>query len=169
MVVVQRIVTNWSKATRSSHREQRARLPSAYPLPDHVLVSRARCAVHEVRRGDHDGYQERSSVAEHVRPTARCGSASACSVVLEEHADGLHVSFRWIDTDCGRPDRYAAGPLVLPQGGRAVVKYNGRFVGYEDPWYEAKLVHVSYGVAPRRDLFEVAGPEQTLECMVDLW
>jgi len=58
---------------------------------------------------------------------------------------------------------------VLSPGSQALVRYNGRFVGYEDPWYEEKIVHVSYGVAPRRDLFEVAVSSQTLACMVDLW
>jgi hypothetical protein len=169
VVIVQRIVTRWNKATRSSHREQRARLPRAYPLPDGVLVSRAPCAVHEIDRRDDDDREVHVRVAEHTRPTARCGSASGSSVVLEEQADGLHVSFRWIDTDCGQPHRHSAGPVVLQPGDRALVRFNGRFVGHENPWYEDKIVHVSYGIAPRRDLFEVRVPSQTLACSVDLW
>jgi hypothetical protein len=169
MIVVQRIVTMWTKATRSTHRERRARLPTAYPLPDAVLVSRASCTVHQIDRGEQDEYQPRSSVVDHGRPTACIGSASACSVVLEERGDGLHVGFRWTASDCGQPHRHQAGPIVVPTGARAVVRFNGRFIGYEDPWYEDKIVHVAYGVLPQRELFEAPRPRQALICLVDLW
>jgi hypothetical protein len=169
-VVVQRITTWWTKRTRgAAGRENRARLPVAYALPDSVLVSRAASACHSVERGESSGYlRERQTVSFDAQPTARLGGATG-AVRLARRPDGLAVAFDGNAFDTGRPSRAAVKPTLLLPGQVATIRFNGRFVGHEDPWYEDKLVHVAFGVALTRDLFVEARPAFVIDARADLW
>jgi hypothetical protein len=58
---------------------------------------------------------------------------------------------------------------LLRRGQIATVRFNGRFAGHEDAWYEDKVVHIAFDVAPSRDLFLLTLPGFVLDARVDLW
>jgi hypothetical protein len=168
-VVVQRITTIWTKRTRgAAGREHRARLPQAYPLPDSVMVARLPCASHLVYRAEASAYREQSSVGFDSQPRARIGIGPS-AVELAYRGDGLQLAFRGDVADTGRPVRAPLPPRLLLRGDVASVRFNGRFTGHEDAWYEEKIVHIAFDVTPRRDLFLSASVAHVIDARVDLW
>lgn len=167
LVLVQRIITSWTKSTRGADgREARARLPQGYPLPDEVLVSRAPCTRHVVNRGEHGEYRPSATVQLDEVLRAALGIATT-SIELREVDAVLRVSFR-CEGDTGAPRREPMS-MTLESGTWGRVHYNGRFTSHESSWYESKIVNVAYGIPPRRDLFEAGEPNATLDARVDLW
>jgi hypothetical protein len=51
----------------------------------------------------------------------------------------------------------------------AAVRYNGRFVGHEDAWYEDKIVLIAFDPMASRDLFLSTSPAFVVNARVDLW
>jgi hypothetical protein len=167
VIVVQRIVTTWSKKTRGADgRETRARLPRVYPLPDAALVIRARCVQHVISRSAHDGYRVNEGVQEDTSLRTKPG-ISPTSIVLREHDGMLDVLFV-PEGDAGIPRR-AAAPIRLTPGSWGCARYNGRFQAFDDPWYEEKIVNIAYEMPLARALFTSDGPTATLDAEVDLW
>ena len=167
MIVIQRIVTRWTKATRGAgERERRARLPEALALPDDVLVARAACVRHIVLRSADSDYRAVERVEEDDVLRAAPGVAPT-SLTLTERAGILDVSFV-ADGDAGTPRRSATAMRIAPGSfGRA--RYHGRFQAFDEPWYESKTVNIAYGVTPTRTLFTSDAPKVLLEAEVDLW
>ncbi len=166
-IVVQRIVTTWTKATRGAlDREARARLPKGYPLPDAALVSRAPCIRHFVSRRANEGYRVSEGFDEDTRIRAT-GGLSPTSIVLTETDGILEVAFE-PEGDAGSPRRSAPAIRLAPgTWGRA--RYNGRFQSFDEPWYEGKIVNVAYGLPLVREMFTKGEPTAILLGEVDLW
>lgn len=166
MIVVQRIVTSWTKATRGAEgREARARLPKGYPLPEAVLRSNAACVRHQLSRGAHDNYRLTEVVEEDSAVRVRKGSTPT-AIAFTERDGHMEVSFV-TGGDEGAPRRRAA-PIVLAKGTWGRARYNGRFSSFDEPWYEDKIVNIAYGVPAVAALF-TGEPSVVLEALVDLW
>src|SRR5262249_15874655 len=105
LVVVQRIETHWTRATRdAAGREVRARLPRAYPLPASLLNAQVRCVRHLVTRFEPD-YAPRMDVecGESLSTGRGIGGAGISSVQLLHVDQDLEVTF--LATDAGMPHR----------------------------------------------------------------
>lgn len=78
---------------------------------------------------------------------------------------------RWsfVPGDEGAPRRAPPPKLRLSPGAWGRVRYNGRFVGFDEPWYEEKTVNLAYQLAPVRGLFTQSQPTARLDAQVDLW
>jgi hypothetical protein len=164
--IVQRIVTRWTKRTRGAEgREIRARLPMAYELPDTLLVATSPCLQHFIERGESSGYSLREDCRERDDLSVSVG-ASVSSVRLAPHGDELEVAFAHAG-DCGLPRR-APRSVRIHAGSWARVRYNGRFVGYDDAWYEGKILNVAFRVAPARQMFSATHPSIVLEVLANL-
>jgi hypothetical protein len=166
MIVVQRIVTSWTKATRGAEgREARARLPKAYPIPEAIARSSAACVRHQVSRSAHDDYRLIELVEEDAAARVRKDSRPT-AITLVERDGHLEVAFV-VGGDEGAPRRRAA-PILLPTGAWGRARYNGRFSSFDEPWYEEKVLNIAYGMSPVSTLF-VGEPGVLLEALVDLW
>lgn len=166
-MIVQRIVTTWTKRTRGAEgREARARLPTAYPLPDALLVSKAPCLQHFVARGESDGWalEEKHRTREDV--SASLGEEHGAVRLSLAAAGEMNIVFVHAD-ECGAPFRRKKQARLLA-GSWARVRFNGRFVGYEEAWYEEKVVNIAFGTAATRDLFLATSPSVVLEAMANL-
>jgi hypothetical protein len=169
-LIVQRMTSTWTKRTRgAAGRERRAHLPAAYPLPDAVLVSRSASVCHDISGSEASAYRELFSVAFDAQPTARTGTAASSAVQLKSRDAGLEVAFTGCVTDTGRPVRSPMLAKVLRSGQVATVRFNGRFVGHEQVWYEDKIVMIAFDIMPSRDLFLSASAVFVIDARVDLW
>jgi hypothetical protein len=163
MVLVQHIVLRWSRRQRGAvDRERRARLPRALPLPIGVLA-RALCVRHLVTCGRYPTKPDERVEADALL----CVKRGACSIDLREVDGVLLVSFGTGDE--GAPQRLAPPPLALAQGTWGRARYNGRFVGFDEVWYEEKTINIAYDVPPARGLFTSTAPHALLDAQVDLW
>ncbi len=167
MIVIQRIVTRWTKANRGAgDRERRARLPEAMALPDEVLVARATCVRHIVLRSADEDYRGHERV-EHDDVLRAAPGVAPTSLKLSERDGVLEVSFL-DDGDAGAPRRSGTAMRVAP-GTLGQARYNGRFQAFDDPWYESKIVNIAYAMTPTRTLFTREAPSVLLDAEVDLW
>jgi hypothetical protein len=164
--IVQRVVTRWTKKTRGAEgRETRARLPKAYELPDLLLVAGSPCLQHFVERSESSAYAPTEDWRERGDLSVSVG-ASVSSLRLLPHGDELEVAFVHAG-DCGLPRR-APRTVRIRAGTWARVRYNGRFVGFDDAWYEEKVLNVAFRVAAVRDMFLGTPPSVELEAMANL-
>jgi hypothetical protein len=67
------------------------------------------------------------------------------------------------------PDSKTPEIEVLVRGQVATVRFNGRFVGHDEAWYEDKIVHVAFDVVPSRDLFLSPSVTFVVDARIDLW
>ncbi len=159
MIVLQHILTRWTKRTRGAEgREQRARLPGWYPVPEGLLAAGRRCLRQQVRRDESHGWSPTAleEVSDRLRGTD--------AVELADTGDALEVTLR--GGACGRPRRDDA-KVVVPAGRRLTVRFNGRMQSYDDPWYEDHIVHVAADARPSLRMF--ADEDLVLDRRVDLW
>lgn len=159
MIVLQHVVTIWTKRTRGAEgREQRARLPTWYPVPEGLLASARRFLRQQIRRDEWHGWSAtpQVEVSDRVRGTD--------AVTLAEEGGALAVAF--LGGACGRPRRDDA-KVVVPAGRHLTVRFNGRIPSYDDPWYEDHIVHVAFDPPPSLRMF--ADDDLVLERRVDLW
>ncbi|MBK7398585.1 MAG: hypothetical protein IPJ34_20375 [Myxococcales bacterium] len=160
MVVLQHIVTVWTKRDRGAEgRERRARLPTSYPLPDALLASTRRSVLHTIHRTSAKAPTVREEEQERLRVSE--------ALTLTESEGLLVVAFHGDSGPCGRPRRRDAR-LSLPSGQRLLVRFNGRYQAYDDPWYEDHIVHVAFDARPSTNLFATP-PDVVLDRRVDLW
>ena len=170
MLVVQRIVTEWSKRARdASGREVRARLPVAYPLPDALLVARAACLNHYVSRNESKRYDPKHASEVHDRPWVSPSGFDG-AVLLAHRDDHLTVRFCWSLLACGAPTRFPQS-AHLQSGGVCRVSFIGRYTDFDtgSHWYEDKIVNVAFGLPLSRDMFLTSPPSCTLEARADLF
>lgn len=165
MLVVQRIVIRWGRRRRgAADRELRARLPRALPLPPAALAANTGCIRHFVTHARVGSKPTELVEADSLLCVRRTGG---CSIALREVDGLLEVSFG--PGDEGTPRRPAPPKLMLSPGTWGRVRYNGRFAGFDEPWYEEKTVNLAYQVAPTRKLFTHTQPTALLDAQVDLW
>lgn len=163
-VVIQHIITSWSKRTRGAlGRERRARLPEAYPLPDSLVCATNKRVQHTIERGESYDYAPR--VREEISDVLRFDAAPESVLTLIESGETLRVTFR--GSACGAPPRKNAEAL-LARGSRLVVRFNGRHQQFDDPWYEDHIVHIAFGMRVWTALFREP-TEQLIDRRVDLW
>lgn len=159
MIVLQHIVTIWTKRTRGAEgRERRARLPSHYPVPDPPSAASGRCLHQHVRRDEWHDWSAQASVE--VSDRLRATDA----VTFAEGSGVLEVTLR--GDACGRPRR-DGGKVSVPFGGRLTVRFNGRRQAFDDPWYEDHILHVAYEARIATAMF--ADEQLVLDRRVDLW
>src|SRR5579872_3530614 len=170
-VIVQRITTTWTKRSRgAAGREHRARLPVAYPLPDAALVSRSASMCQEIDRHEASVYREREAISFDAQPTAWSRRTLRSAVRLRLGGAGLEVAFNGTGVgayDAGRPPRWPMPAKVLRSTQVATVRFNGRFVGYEEAWYEDKILHVAFDATPHRELFLSTSAAFVIDARVD--
>ena len=124
---------------------------------------------HAVARSEDSAYAERFAEWFETQPAARDHGGAGSAVQLTYRNAGLDVAFNGALTDTGRPARSPMPVKTLRPGEVATVRFNGRFVGHEDPWYEDKIIHIAFDLAPRRDLFLAASTAFIIDARVDLW
>lgn len=88
------------------------------------------------------------------------------SVSLNRLTDALEINFEWIP-ECGKPPRRSWTLGVAP-GTWVRIRYNGRFVSHENPWYEDKVLNIAFEMVPWREMFESATPAQVVDIRADL-
>ncbi|RVX41403.1 hypothetical protein EDD27_3930 [Nonomuraea polychroma] len=144
MVIVQRIVVEWTKEERGAEQAAlRSHVPSAMelpPMPDAAL------AVHEVLAEGRTGYLPVETTAEHSLPRQLLGLRFALS------GDGVLVS-RTSAHDAHPQLRRPHQLFLLRPGERARYQANFRYSSSRTQWYYTEW-QVNMAYAPwRRDLF----------------
>lgn len=146
MIVVQRLVTEWTKASRGAPGAvKRNATPAALPLPPGLLERREPYREHEVTFGERQAFEASGErVVGEARLPVDVWSRDRSPARLELLADGsLGVSFRpgnHIGAAAGRPPN--GDCFVLPVGTSGRVVWNGRFADYDTGtwWYYRKTV-----------------------------
>ncbi len=137
----------------------------ACELPDALLVASSPCLQHFVERGEASAYSPTENSRERDDLSVSVG-ASASSVRLRRQGEELEVAFVHAG-DCGLPRR-PPSTVRIRAGVWARVRYNGRFVGFDDAWYEEKVLNVAFRVPAARDMFLGTLPSVELEAMANL-
>ena len=123
MILIQRITTEWTKASRGNHGATvRNAFRDAYPLPP-IAQTRNPFIVHTVRFREWDNFELRENLTE---------SSSATSAEIEPlriypHDDHLVVRFVWDWMYCGAPERDSHEIFHVPLGEWGRFICNGRF------------------------------------------
>jgi len=165
VIVVQRILIRWNRRQRDgADRERRARLPRAVPLPPAALDARASCVRHFVTHERVGSKPVEQVEADELLCVRRTG---ANSITLLERDGLLEVSF--VLGDEGAPQRQAPPKLALAVGTWGRARYNGRILGFDNPWYEEKTINIAYQLPLTRGLFTKTEPAALLDAQVDLW
>lgn len=167
MIVVQRLVTHWTKASRGAPAASaRNATPEALALPAALLSAEAACLHHAVdfREGRAFQPEERAGTDGHVSPMAPW-LGKPCSVRFDLAPGRLDVSFRR-DSDLGDGSgRPPDGPcFVLAPGQWGRVAFNGVFGDHDtgEWYYEKEVFNVAHVDAATADLF-LAAP--TFACL----
>jgi hypothetical protein len=169
-VVVQRIDTRWTKATRdAAGRELRARLPSAYALPETLVHTSLVCARHFIERHEPSFDVREWCESDDNLTTGRGGAAmTMASVRLAIVKDELEVTF--LCTDAGEPRRHRRKTSIRA-GSWIRVLYNGRFRSWGSRGltiYEDKIVNVAFRADRRATMFSGVPPFE-LDMQADLF
>lgn len=162
MIVVQRLVTEWTKASRGAPGAvKRNAAPEALLLPQGLLGRRDEYREHEVTFGEREGFEASGErVVGEARLPADVWARDRSPARLELLADGsLDVSFHpgnYIGAASGRPPN--GDCFVLPHGTWGRVVWNGRFGDYDTGvWYYRKgvvnVANLPDGEAVQADLF----------------
>ncbi|GAA5066187.1 hypothetical protein HNP84_001189 [Thermocatellispora tengchongensis] len=145
MVVVQRIVTRWSKQSRgAAEATRRGALPTALPVPP-APEGAGPLLLHDVLLDEEAGYAPAETVAAHPLPARVAGLA------LDLREDGV-LRVRSTPGFASYPIRRREESLFrLAPGHRGRYLANFRFTGCQCSarwWYEQWTVNVSHGVSP---------------------
>lgn len=171
MVVVQRIVTSWTKRSRGGALAAlRNRTPEALVLPKALVATSARCLHHDVWFEERDAFNERAETsAEGVVCAYSRRVSTACSIQLNQEKDGLSVLFS-PEGDCGLPARTKEA-FLLKMGDWGRVAFNGRFVDCDTGgwWYEKKIFNIGCFEAIAESVFLTAPPDREILRMADLF
>ncbi|GIH28156.1 hypothetical protein Aph01nite_64660 [Acrocarpospora phusangensis] len=144
MVIVQRIVTRWSKRARGAGAAVRRRtIPLAFelpPMPAEPLV------VHDLLAAERTGYVPDSVVSGHALPARLHG----LRFKLSEGAIEVARTPVWASHPTSR---FPGRVFLIRPGERARYRANFRFSGYGTEWYyEQWTVNIAHGPW-QRDLF----------------
>ena len=77
------------------------------------------------------------------------------------------MTFRGDSGECGQPRR-DNGRLSLSAGQHLLVRFNGRHLSFDEPWYEDHLIHLAFGTHSSTGMFGHP-PDLVLDRRVDLW
>lgn len=168
MLIVQRIITEWTKASRGgADAGRRNATPDALPLPPFRDAS-AKCLYHDNRflernRFRHDADLAESTLQQQLRIEP---------LVLSIAADTITARFVWSWHQCGAPDRKSQDlfRLTLGEWGRFIV--NGRF-GAESTtgreWgYHKTVFNIALTPNFIPSLFVDSGPRSTASLLAAL-
>ena len=123
MILVQRITTEWTKASRGGRGAAvRNSFPEAFPLPpfDSTIGT---FIVHSVRFREWDNYECREDLNGYNSAT----DAHIEPIWIYHHGDHLVVRFVWDWMQCGAPERDSHEIFHVAQGKWGRFSCNGRF------------------------------------------
>jgi hypothetical protein len=175
MILVQHIISSWSKASRGGPSAVlRNAVPEALPLPNVAVNKRGNALIqHTASYGEGNDFAAPS----HDSLTAESAGVIRIGCVRVEPLDGgARVAFEYDFRVAGMPPRdthpraWAKADFGLAVGEWGRVLYNGRFPSDEGGWwYQKTVVNVGCYDAVRADVFVSTRPLYTTDRMARLW
>ena len=148
MIIVQEIVTEWSKTSRGGKEASRRNAtPSTLKLPS--IPAGVDVAVHSVRITEWGKFKPRSTVSVDNKMPLRLGCVEIKSV-----GEAVIARFQYT-TDCGgAPERgWMRKEVRIAPGQSAQIQYNGRF-SWESAWmYRHTVINIAVVDEPTPKLF----------------
>lgn len=123
MILVQRITTEWTKASRGGHGATvRNSFSEAFPILPFVVTTNA-FVVHTIRFCEWDNFERRENLTAFDSAT----NAQIEPIRIYPRDDYLVVQFIWDWMHCGAPERDSHEIFHVPHGKWARFSCNGRF------------------------------------------
>lgn len=159
MLLIQRIVANWTKRSRGGEQAiLRNSVPEALVVPE-FEPSEGRYVVHDVRFSERSNFRAHSELAyRDLKP-----SLTIAPLHLNWSRSALSVRFMWTYHEVGAPERESHGAFRLCAGQWGRFRCNGRF-GAEttrgQEWlYRKSVINIAIGNTIARDVFVASAPE----------
>jgi hypothetical protein len=159
MILIQRITTEWTKASRGGRGATvRNSFPEAFPVPPFDATI-SPFVVHTVRFREWENFERHedlngfgSATDAHIEP-----------IRIYNHNDHLVVRFVWDWMQCGAPERESHEIFQLVPGKWARFVCNGRFGPTSSSgcvWHYHKTVfNIAFNQSPDADLFVATMPQ----------
>jgi hypothetical protein len=165
MVVIQRLMTDWTKRSRGgSEATARNAVPQALILPAYVGKSEA--VIHEARFLETDAFRCRDELTEiELNVSWQIGAMTLC----RQH-DSIVVQFAYRMDTAGAPERWSRNAFALRPGKWGRLLYNGRFSGRSEGewWYRQDVFNIACTDLMDRRVFIDTTPNYTVSEMARL-
>ncbi len=165
MIVIQHIITLWSKKSRGMpDAEKRNAVPHKLLLPDapqplpHVFA-------HKVIAEEGNDFQLKQTTL-FPEPAQQYWSFQ-----FQQQADQLEIWFTYSRTEHGAPDRGSYSRLLfsLKQNQTGAFSINGRFSSYDDQYYASHSVNLGFVDRFQDNLFLTQTPEHSIDLRATLF
>lgn len=159
MILIQRITTEWTKASRGGRGAiVRNSFPEAFPVPPFDTTI-GPFVVHTVRFREWESFERHEDLNGFTSPT----DAHIEPIRIYQHDDHIVVRFLWNWMQCGAPERDSHEIFQLVPGKWARFTCNGRFGPTSSSgcvWHYHKTVfNIAFNNSPDTDLFVVTKPQ----------
>ncbi len=165
MIVIQHIITLWSKKSRGMpDAEIRTAVPHKLLLPD-APQPLPHAFAHKVIAEEGNDFQLNQTTllpepAQHY-----------WSFQFQQQADQLEIWFTYSRTEHGAPDRGSYSRLLfsLKQNQTGAFSINGRFSSYDDQYYASHSVNLGFVDRFQDNLFLTQTPEYSVDLRATLF
>lgn len=165
MLVLQRLMTEWTKRSRGgSGAAVRNAVPQSLLLPP--LAVKGDTVVHEARFLENDSFRCRDELKEvDLGVSWQLGA-----MTLFRQCDQVVVKFAYMMATTGAPERLSHEAFTLQPGEWGRLLYNGRFSSWDDGewWYRKDVFNVAYAESLDRRIFLDTTPNYTVSEMARL-